>query len=352
VAEPKGSQWLDNQTGEVMGGFDPSSGGNIVNPPEASPFPGGSGAVRDGGPTSWQAVIRLPETDPAHPYPQLYKDLSFREFLLQVQDTALFYQPFSVGTNPFVGDDEGFCSNNGVCVDPATGTPVSPVTRCEVAPPGGTVTATCASGQVCRLEIANLIACTPGEDPSELADVCNEGLGGTPGPQSCNLIPGVPSTSWGAGAFYEEKYKGVETITFNNSTNNFSFNYRNEPLWPRVLDPATGDPLPGASGDLAYAMMSTGFCSSSPNGPCESDADCTGGGTCEPRVSPRGSVCTNLLTQSCSRTAPKGRRPPSRIARAPPPNPAEPTHSDRSRPAGDWQRTHAVRAPSGPGDST
>src|SRR5258707_868947 len=74
VVEPEGSVWRTNESGAIMGGYDSSTGRNI---------PGR--AFGDGGPTSWQAVVETPK-----------KEQSFREFLLELQDTTLTYQPFAL----------------------------------------------------------------------------------------------------------------------------------------------------------------------------------------------------------------------------------------------------------------
>src|SRR6185436_262259 len=69
VSEPEGSTWHDNQDGTPLGGRT-ASGQNGVS-------------LKDGGPTSWQAVIK---TAP--------EEGSFREFLLALQDSTLTYRPF------------------------------------------------------------------------------------------------------------------------------------------------------------------------------------------------------------------------------------------------------------------
>ena len=95
----------------------------------------------DGGPTTWQAVIETPK-----------KDQSFREFLLELQDTTLTYQPFALrdfvldrddpnwrgqfaggATAPCAaGEPCGFCNNDGVCINTQTGQAVSPARACDV----------------------------------------------------------------------------------------------------------------------------------------------------------------------------------------------------------------------------
>ncbi len=131
VVEPEGSVWRNNETGTTFGGYDATTGRNVVK-------------RFDGGPTSWQAVIETPK-----------KDQSFREFLLELQDSTLTYQPFAVrdfildprnpnwrgqfanGTTApcHPGEPCGFCGNDGVCVDTQTGLPVTPVKSCLVPVP-------------------------------------------------------------------------------------------------------------------------------------------------------------------------------------------------------------------------
>ncbi|HEV2853871.1 MAG TPA: hypothetical protein VHC97_13800 [Thermoanaerobaculia bacterium] len=283
VAEPKDSLWRDNQTGEIFGGYDPATK-NVVK------------KRFDGGPTSWQAVIDGPNTDN-----------TFREFLLQVQDSTLMYQPFTVGANPFADQrpgvcagaapDEpcGFCSYNGVCVSSTTGQLVpseSSPTQCLVAAPGVADGTDCPSGSRCLLRLGNLTPCTPRN-----LTACKSSSTSI---ASCNFVPGVPSTSWQSGNFFETKYQGIEAITFNNSTYNFSYNYRSEPLFPRTTNAATGKGS-GIQGDLGFAYLSAaGFCKNAPRQVCNQDADCGTNGPCNGRPNPRGKVCTTNLTRQCT----------------------------------------------------
>ncbi|HEY0782286.1 MAG TPA: hypothetical protein VGE98_07530, partial [Thermoanaerobaculia bacterium] len=131
VVEPKGSEWLNNEDGKQFGGFDPATGQNF--PSRKSTQNGVT--VQDGGPTTWEAVIKTPNAT-----------RSFREFLLEMQDSMLAYQAFTVpafrsdvttseGKAQFQNGDVktcldhldepcGFCSYNGVCVSTTTGQPV------------------------------------------------------------------------------------------------------------------------------------------------------------------------------------------------------------------------------------
>jgi len=303
VAEPKDSAWLDNETGKPFGGFDGVENRNI---PGRHAFQNGV-RVYDGGPTSWQAIIKVP-SDASKGNP------SFREFLLEVQDSTLLYQPFTIGGNPFEGShpgicgmhpDEpcGFCSYNGVCVSTTTGQPVpsaaSP-TSCLVAAIGAPPSTDCPAGSSCLLHLGNLTPCTP-QDLAQHPDSCKSSSTSI---ASCNFVTGVPSTSWAAGTPINSGKGlgngGIEAITFNNATNNFSFNYRNEPLFGRTTDPATGYPLPGRFGDMAFAYSSLGFCVANPATSCIQDTDCGGSDHCSTRPSPRPMACSASLNTPCS----------------------------------------------------
>ncbi|HEX2163968.1 MAG TPA: hypothetical protein VHM02_08465 [Thermoanaerobaculia bacterium] len=333
VPEPKDSVWRNNETGEVMGGY---------NAATQAPFPGrevtqNGVTVRDSGPTSWQAVIETP-----------FEEASFREFLIQAQDTTLMYQPFgngayypevwsSEGRSQFRGGELGpcdpdghepcgFCSNTGSCSN-------DPSIACTVDPPiAGTCSNNAARGcwtdgdctnggtcrlppapaecgdpnATCRLRLGYLTACTPSDRSS-----CRD-----PEVESCNFVAGIPSTSWSQrfrsfgsplvfGGPGGATVKTVEAITFGGGTNNFSFNYRNEPLFPRIIElgnPVIATPpLPGRRGDLGFVYSSFGFCSNDADRLCVDDGPCSaGGGTCVGRPSPRGTVCSNSLDTYCS----------------------------------------------------
>ncbi|QEH38563.1 hypothetical protein OJF2_71660 [Aquisphaera giovannonii] len=74
LVEPRGSSWSDSSTGLALGGRD------------AAPYDSGTGSpTKDGGPTSWQAIIASAD-----------KASSYREFALELQDTQLAYKSGSV----------------------------------------------------------------------------------------------------------------------------------------------------------------------------------------------------------------------------------------------------------------
>jgi len=312
VAEPKGSIWRHNQTGEIMGGYDAAADEN---------FPGRTAtangvAVKDGGPTSWEAVVETPQLGD-----------SFREFLLEVQDSTLLYAPFQVGTNP-IGksnwqpdvcgnhDDEpcGFCSLTGRCSnDPTTTCRMQPFAS-QVPPPPATPPSDCAAGGTCLYGLnpsdarkPYLVACTPAD-----LSACKQG-----NVESCNFIPGIPSPAWtpivqaaaqattlSGPIDFNKKGTHVEAITFQGSTNSFSYNYRDEPLYPRIDSAPSSTtsvpkPLPGTPGDLAFVYSSLKFCQAHPRQVCSQDADCGAGDTCPNRANPRGGRCSLNLNQLC-----------------------------------------------------
>jgi hypothetical protein len=292
VVEPEGSVWRENEKGTIFGGYNATTGGNI---------PGR--AFGDGGPTSWQAVIETPK-----------QDQSFREFLLELQDTTLTYQPFALrdfvlnqgdpnwrgqfaggATTPcHAGEACGFCGNDGVCVSTQTGQAVSPAQACDVLTTGITSPRTCASG-TCRLKTGFLKACTP--EPAGFA-ACSGVAYGTDTAtgaviKSCNLLAGFPATAWGTTPI-DPPSKGPEIISFFGATNNFSFNYRNEPIYPRTTDPYSGAVLPtGNARDLSYVFSSSStvrrdqnllgmVCSANLALACSTSASCpAGAGTCQ-----------------------------------------------------------------------
>ncbi|HEX4963605.1 MAG TPA: hypothetical protein VF173_22445, partial [Thermoanaerobaculia bacterium] len=288
VVEPKGSLWRENQNGNVFGGFDPATG-KIVD------------KRFDGGPTTWQAVIETRD-----------QKESFREFLVELQDSTLMYWPFGVrdfildpqdpswkqqfakeDTRPCKpGEPCGFCGNDGVCVKEKSGQIPETPTLCDVSTVGlqpPSPVRTCPSGTTCRLRTGFLKACT--SEPAGFKD-CSGQAYDAANPKrkgvfkSCNLLVGIPDASWNAWAqtpidppIDKETNQVVpEVITFFGATNNFSFNYRNEPLFPRIVDPFKGTILQSKAGDLAYVYSSDPSIS---------------------RPNPRGSACSGNLWQPC-----------------------------------------------------
>jgi len=312
IAEPKGSVWRENESGAIMGGYDAATNQNYSVRTSTQ----NGVTIKDGGPTSWQAVIETPKLGE-----------SFREFLLEVQDSALLYQPFTVrGTDPFAytrpgvcGSDSsapcGFCSFTGFCSN-------DPSKLCQIAAESGNggskpVLTQCGSAAAtCRFgdnasdpAHPNLVACTPAN-----LSACYDHQFKNGQPEACNFIPGIPWLSWQAGGNAPgnpiDISNGLEAITFQNATNNFSYNYRDEPLYPKTDSPGAppstnvvqsgGMPLAGSRGDLAFAYSSLRFCNDNPRKVCGTDADCGAGDACVNRPNPRGSRCKLDLTQICA----------------------------------------------------
>jgi len=310
VAEPKGSVWRNNQTGDIMGGYNAAADRNY----SVRTATENGVSVKDGGPTSWQAVIETPQVGD-----------SFREFLFEVQDSTLLYAPFQVDGNPMAllrpdactnnhSEPCGFCSLTGRCSN-------DPNTKCSMPPFAGTVTSSaCTAGGTCLFGLnpkdANkpyLVGCTP----TDLTSCAQPKL------ESCNFIPGVPSPAWtpinGATAQVQQNtqsgpidpnLKGkppninVEAITFQGSTNSFSFNYRDEPLYPRIdsapiSQTSVPKPLAGARGDLAFAYSSLQFCQANSLQVCSQDAPCPADDNCVNRPNPRGGRCSLNLNELC-----------------------------------------------------
>jgi hypothetical protein len=307
IAEPKGSVWRNNQTGEIMGGYDAATNSNFAVRTATS----NGVSVKDGGPTSWEAVIEAPQVGD-----------SFREFLFEVQDSTLLFAPFQAGGNPFEssrpgvcsgnhGEPCGFCSLTGRCSkDPSQPCQMAQFGAAPVTQPASC--GTCNFGLSSNPDKPNLVACTP----TDLTDCLQRDI------ESCNFIPGVPSQAWtptGANTTLSgpidtnvknsnnTQVVQVEAITFQGSTNSFSFNYRNEPLYPRIDSPNPAPtapaPMAGARGDLAFVYSSLQFCQAHPQQVCSQDADCGAGDNCVNRPNPRGLRCTQNLNASCNQNS-------------------------------------------------
>jgi hypothetical protein len=266
VVEPPGSRWYYNESTTTT----PFGGQGIAS----RSVPGANGVgLSDGGPTTWQAVI-VPGN--------LGVDPSFREFLLEVQDSTLTYAPFGNLSSTNFG---GFCSNNGGPCTPATVT---------TSASGCTTGAVCYAYGFCSNNPTK--SCRPGTSTSA-ENVSNCGYSGA----TCNFVAGVPGqnlgnsnlASWNTTPFgVPLAAKGsnppqVELITLAGATNNFSFNYRNEPFFPRITNPQTGALASGNTGDLSYVYASlnrgnvNGYFCSNNLAPCSSAKPCSGG-TCDP----------------------------------------------------------------------
>ncbi len=281
VIEPAGSNWYSNEIGtgvpDQIGGVDKDG-----NPLILRTVKGYDGqAVPDGGPTSWQAVINT-----------VHLEDSFREFLIEMQDSTLGYNAFA-GVQVPAGLSQGFCADS-----PATA--CTPATEANYDRPTGCRTGACIAYGFCSNNLQTRCAPAPWATPEQI----NRSCGNVNTVASCNLVPGIPGVCNGCApvpagtnpptlavsnpATWKttplDSPKGPEVITFSNATNNFSLNYRNEPLSPGRLN--SKSPSPQAS-DYSYAYVSLdrgslrGVCSRNGNVSCTNDSGCTSAnGTC------------------------------------------------------------------------
>ncbi|HKI02516.1 MAG TPA: hypothetical protein VKK31_11080 [Thermoanaerobaculia bacterium] len=292
VIEPTGSNWYSNEIGagipDQLGGV--ASDGTPLVLRQAQGYAGLR--LPDGGPTSWQAVIRT-----ATPQD------SFREFLLEIQDSTLIYAPFdTVATPAFMA--QGFCADSPTRA-------CTPATAGNYDRPGkGCTTGPCIGLGYCSNNQAVSCPPSPWASPDEISTRC--GASGA----TCNLIVGVPGKCqgcasppvqpqvWGTTAL--DAGSGPEVITLSNASDNFSFNYRNEPLTPRLNSSSTN---PNA-GDLSYVYTSMdrgslrGVCSNN-SAPCTSNAGCTAPATCTLGgfCSDNNAFCTTSNKSRCASTA-------------------------------------------------
>jgi manganese oxidase len=240
VSEPEKSIWRNNETGAQLGVSTVTQNGVTL---------------KDGGKTSWQAVIETAN-----------KAQSFREFLFGFQDSGIFYRPFPDAVTNHqpagcpAGQACGFCSNDHsvACVTDAS-SPSYYKTVCKDV----------------ELPIPNTASTTTLE-------------------KSCNYIPGLPAKNnlfyisptspatgnniWGVTTLTPEMAKiGWDTlpispppkglvvtgtqnrasqpegITFNGASTNFSVNYRNEPVYPRFN--STGSAPNGQDTAFVYSSL-------------------------------------------------------------------------------------------------
>ncbi len=257
VIEPKGSSWYDNEKpgAPPFGGIDPKTGQPILGRTAT----GANGVtVRDGGPTTWQAVVETP-----------FSPASFREFVFAVQDTTLTYAPFDKSVvNPSA--NQGWCSVGGGRCTPATVT--TPASGCN--------TGVCYAYGFCSNDLktqCKLATWQSAEDVSNCTDP--KRITADTIPPTCNTVAGIPGqvvayeplnvfaggqavvlpeiATWKTQPIDAPNKIAAEVITFAGGSNSFSMNYRNEPLYPRIIDPATQKPsTTGTLGDLAYVYTS------------------------------------------------------------------------------------------------
>jgi hypothetical protein len=248
VAEPRGSTWHDNQTGDPLGNRTVTQNGV---------------QLADGGPTSWQAVIQT--ADEAE---------SYREFMIEFQDTTLLYRPFPELDFPEcpvpLVDGQcpisyGFCSTDltQACSTDAA----SPFFYEDVCPtvdlPQPVNIRNPAQGFLTASQLepsCNLIAGIPSKNslflPNQTGQTRNNVFGypqtGQPDLSKLgwNTIP-IDAGPQGLAPVSNQPGQ-PELISFGGSTSNFTVNYRNEPVYSRI-HAASSDPN---ADDLAYVYAS------------------------------------------------------------------------------------------------
>ena len=239
VAEPYESKWLNNEDGSVLGNRSASQNGV---------------KLADGGPTSWQAVIQTDD-----------KRESYREFLFEFQDTTLMYRPFNktiAAPACPIGVSCGFCSNDHTkaCVTNAA----SQLYYGKVCKAVDLPIPEAGAGVNSKLEPScNFIAGIPSKNSLFFTDTNT--ASNIWGVTNSTITPELEAVGWDTlpitpgpkGVVVAENNKQTkaaqpELISFNGGTDNFSLNYRNEPLFPRVHSTA-GDPN---RNDLSYAYAS------------------------------------------------------------------------------------------------
>jgi hypothetical protein len=196
--------------------------------------------LKDGGPTSWQAVIQT--TKQAD---------SFREFVMALQDSTLMYLPFSPAyTTPACPAGQegcGFCSTNHTqpcSTDPTSGIYWETVCTNAVALPNP-------GGDASTLQPScNYVAGTPANASLFTSLTNGSRIGNIFGVTSGAQFDALQAIGWGnqtsaalpidpgpKGLFVpgkQNKAAQPEGIILDGATANFSFSYRNEPLFPRL----------------------------------------------------------------------------------------------------------------------
>ena len=294
VIEPPKSLWYENEkvSSAPFGGTNPTTGQPL--PGRTVTGPGGT-RTADGGPTTWQAVIETPDLRG-----QSTRRDSFREFLIEMQDTTLTYAPFpTTAVSGFA--TQGFCSDTGTSCTPATA--AKPAQGCSQV-------GACIGLGFCSNNPT--LSCKPA---TWLADADTSACGN--GDATCNLIPGVPGQlasyapfapgnssatvdtnvyAWGTLPI-DPPYKiAAEVITLAGATNSFSVNYRSEPLYPRINSQRAADlaastntgeqALATQLNDLSHAYRSLdrgplgGLCTGTSQF-CTTSAQCATSTTCD-----------------------------------------------------------------------
>lgn len=215
LAQPAGSQWVQNETGTGLGCTDT----NNLTQPSATLAPNTTPCRWDGGPTSWQAAILPPATAPLGSTVKSETVPAHREFYFEYSD---FQHAYEAGV--YVGaDGRGLPTPATIVVDAANPSRASAPAlantfRNAINPPA-------------RQQITPLFP-----------DITFEAAGG--------IIPGCPTRPCPQAISVQDP--GVMVV-----------NYRQEPVALRVFDPAKTGPdgkagaqADGLAGDLAYALSS------------------------------------------------------------------------------------------------
>jgi hypothetical protein len=243
VSEPEHSAWLNNETGAPLGGRTATQNGV---------------AIQDGGPTSWQAVVQTAAA----------KD-SFREFLFAFQDSTLMYLPFDRVKPAPQGCPQGaacgFCStdHSKACVtdsdSPAYYGKVCPKSVPLPIPSTGCTSGTCTPSQLeasCNFVPGipardNLFYAGPQANPPSSGNIFGISAGNSLQKLGWASIP-IDPASKGLVVSGQTTAAQPEAITLDGATYNFSVNYRNEPVYPRIHS-TTGGP---AAHDLSHVYSS------------------------------------------------------------------------------------------------
>jgi hypothetical protein len=244
VSEPTNAEWLDNETGAPLGNRTAAQNGV---------------SLKDGGPTSWQAVIKTADAD-----------ASFREFLLAFQDSALMYRPFPASVKLPSGCPSGavcgFCSTDltKACVtDPTSSLYYAKVCPASVSLPNTT-------GNPSQLEAScNFVPGVPSKNSlfyalssSTTANIWGVSTTSPSYPQlqalGWDTLPIAPAPSGLVVQGRQGTPAQPELITLNGAGDNFSLSYRNEPVYPRFYGDKSGSNPQVSDPAFAYASIDRG----------------------------------------------------------------------------------------------
>jgi len=215
LAEPAGSTWVHNESGADLYGRPVATADCTVN-------------CTDGGPTTWQAIIKT-NGNPNVP--------EHREFYFEMSD---FQHAYEAGVYVGAGPD-------GRPIENAIFQPkFADVTTATAGPGPGAISDIRNSWQQ-TVNPPLKLKSVPFPDVVTAESVCPGPAGPNPGPAT-NAAPDVPRPC-------------AEAINISHASM-FVVNYRNEPVGLRVFDPnavgpddQTGNQAAGLAGDLAFALQ-------------------------------------------------------------------------------------------------